>query len=153
MLQQEADDAIATTSNTHFVVCELEDIAHPPGEGVGQVHRHAQHPGDHPRRDLLRVLGGGVGGSSIDEAGDQFAAQLASHRLVLVDLGVREPREQESSLPGVVGRIGVDRGQRHLDGCRRALSGGETEHADIARAVGGDVVRHGEHVGIPGGHP
>ena len=45
---------------------KLEEVAHPAGECVGHVLRDAEHGGDDTRRDLLRVVDGGIGSAVVD---------------------------------------------------------------------------------------
>ena len=80
---EEADDAVLAAVAAHGIVRELEHVAHPAGERVGQVAGHAEDLGDDAHRDLLRVVGRRVGSAAFDEPVDEAAAQLAGHRLVL----------------------------------------------------------------------
>ena len=140
------------------VVGELQDVAHPAGEGVGQVGGHAEDPGDDPDRDLLRVVGRGVGVARVGEAVEQAAAELAGQRHVAVDPLVREPGQQQPAGPGVQRRVGRNRRQAVLEvgpvevgvGVLVLVAGddGHLERAEVR-----DVVRNGGHVVVAGGQP
>ena len=83
----------------------LEHAAHPAGERVAHVGGHAQHGGDDAHRDLLGVVGGGIGLAPLDEAVDETVAQLAGAVLELGH-GLRgEERQDEPAVPVVLGRI------------------------------------------------
>ena len=60
------------------VVGELEHVAHPSGEGVGQVGGDAEDPGDHPDRDLLGVVGRGIG---VPDVGERSSRPRQSSRV------------------------------------------------------------------------
>ncbi len=59
---EELDEALDAPAAPLGVVGELEHVPDPAGEGVRQRGRHAEDGGDHPHRDLLGVVAGGIGG-------------------------------------------------------------------------------------------
>ena len=77
------------------VVRELEHVAHPTGEGVGELARDPEDVGDDADRDLLGVADGGIDLTGVDEAVDQPAAQLACHLLVGLHAAMGEPGQQQ----------------------------------------------------------
>ena len=95
-----------------------------PVKVVGHVARDAHELGDDPGRDLLGVVGGGVGAALVDEAVDERVAQRPRARLVLLDRLRRERRQQEAPRPGVLGRVGVDGRGVHVLGARARPRGG-----------------------------
>ncbi len=136
-----------------LVVGEFEHGPHPAGEGVRQLGGHPEDGGDDPDRDLLGVVGGGVGRPLGQEALDQSGAQLPGHGLVALDLSVREPGQQEPAGEGVERRVGRDRrdavGQDRLLG----LLSGEGDDRDVERAEVLDVVGQGHDVLVRGRQP
>ena len=136
------------------VVGELEHVADPAGEGVRQRLGHPQDVRDDPDRDLLGVVGGGVGVAGVDEPVDVAPAQVAGHRLVAGDPGVGEPRQDQSPGPGVQGRVrGDGREAVGVVDLLVALRLGVVDDADVARAEPLDVVGGLDDVGVAGEHP
>ena len=140
------------------VVGELEHVAHPAGEGVGQVGGDTEDPGDDPDRDLLGVVGGGIGVPVVGEPVEQSAAELAGQRHVAVDPRVREPGQQQPPGPRVQRRVRRNRRQAVLEvgpvevgvGVL-VLVAGDDRH--LERAEVRDVVGDGGDVVVAGGQP
>ena len=97
LLPEVGDGGVGGDGTASRVGSELEQVAYPASEGVGHVGGDAEDVGDHPHRNLLRVLARGVSTASFGEIARQVAAQLARHALVLGHPSMREPREQQSS--------------------------------------------------------
>ncbi len=77
LAQEVVEQALGAALAPLGIVGELQHVAHPAGERVGQVGRHAEDPGDDPHRDLLRVVGGGIGVARVGELVEQAATELA----------------------------------------------------------------------------
>lgn len=88
---------------------ELEHAANPLDELVRALLTDAEHVRDHPHRDLLGVVDGGIGVTVLDETGDQPAAHLPGGVLVGVDGAGREEGQDQASGPCVLRRVGADR--------------------------------------------
>ena len=59
--QEVVEEALGPVLAPLGIVGELQHVAHPAGERVGQVGRDTEDPGDDPDRDLLRVVGRRIG--------------------------------------------------------------------------------------------
>ena len=139
---------------------QLEEAAHPAGEGLGAVLRDAEHAGDDARRDLLRVVGGAIGAAAGNETIDERSAQLAGFRLPLSDGRDGEGRQEELACPGVHGRVGGN-GRRADVVLRDAFLAGlralgrrlDVGDEDVARREVHDVAGDVEEVLVACGHP
>ena len=136
------------------VVAELEHVAHPAGEFVRHRLGHPQDVADDPDRDLLGVVGGGVGAAGAEEPLDVAPAELAGHRLVAGHAGVGEPGQDQPPRPGVQGWIGGD-GREAVEvlDLLLPLGLGVVDDADLAGAEPLDVVGGFHDVGVAGEQP
>ena len=150
---EEVHQAVGAAGPTLGDVGELEQVAHPPGERVGQRGRHPEDAGDDPDGDLLGVVMGGVGAAEFHEPVDELGTQGAGHPLVPRHPPMGEPGQQEAPGPGVQGRVGRDGRQAvGQDGLGAALPR-EGDDRDLGRAEVVDVVRQVDHVLVPGREP
>lgn len=138
------------------VVRELEHVAHPLRERCRHLIGHAQDVPDHPHRNLLRILGGGIALATGEHVVDQPPAQIASEDLVLGHPRRAHRGQHEAPGPGVQWRVGAD--GRHAGGeqWRPALLAHVDERDDadaVARWEVLDVVRDGVHIGVARGQP
>ena len=108
-LLQVLDDADDAATAAFGIVRELEDVAHPLGEGPGHRLGHAQDVSDHANRDLLGILRGGIALAASDDLVDQAAAEITGEHLVLGDPCRAHRRQHEPPGPRVQRRVGADR--------------------------------------------
>ena len=130
---EEVDEPRAPLFAPNRVVGELEHVAHPAGEGVGQLGGDAQDVGDHPDRDLLRVVRRSIGAALGEEAVEQPIAQVPRHLLVGLDPSVGEPWEEQPACPRVQRRVRGDGRQtvgQHGIGLDPLLAG-DGDHRDL----------------------
>ena len=140
----------------HRLVDPFEHVVHEPTEAVAVGLGQAEHRGDHPDRDVLRIADRGV--HHVDAAvevgpqrGHQLLAVGTGRRFETVD-GLRgERRQEDSTRPLVERRVGRDRRGdslgREFEWCP------ELAHDDAAGRKPVGVVRDGRDVLVAGRQP
>ena len=129
----------------------LEHALHELAEPRPVLRREAEHVGDDPHRDVLRVLGGGVDHVLPLERVDERVAERPGGRLLPADRGLGERGEQQLARVVVERRVGGDR--------RRAADRGhlgrrpEVAHDDRPRGEALGVVGDRRDVLVPGRQP
>ena len=112
-------------------------IMDPGAEAIAVALAHPQHPRDHARRHVARVLRRRIAPARTDEAVDQLVAHAARDGLERVDRRRRESRQQHHALGPVLRRVGGDGRDRRRD--RRLLEDGDAARGEMLGVVG--VVR------------
>ena len=129
----------------------LEQVLDELAELRPVLRREAEHVGDDPHRDVLRVVSRRIDDVPLAECVDERMAEPPRSGLLLSDLALGERREQQLARVVVEGRIGGDR--------RRAPDGRQlTRRPEVAQddRPGGEalgVVGDRRDIFVPGGEP
>ena len=149
-IDEELDHSLSASLTTFGVVREFEDVAHPAGERVAHLRRNTEDVRDHTHRNLLGVIGGQIGLSSMDKSIDEAIAQGLGHRLVRQRLLWRHPGQDQTPRPGVQGRVGGNRrdavGKQLWLAASRQARGGWNHRDAATRRESFDVAGNGGHV-------
>ena len=124
----------------------LEHHADEPPEDVGVLLREAEHPHDHPERDVLGVVDRRVDHRAAGGGVQQVDAELAGQRLEGLDALGRERGQQQAPRQGVERRVGGDRGGRADRRGKVVRPGAQLAHDHGSRREVLGVVGHGRDV-------